>query len=228
MQRSSETLITTNSKPILNGLAALTILVLVFPFVCSNTQAQTITTFTPAEKFTIPKLNGTISFAVNGSCSAATFENDTWNFKDLRLNASQSVGNLQVSAENSNITVTFYRAPTSSLSRSASLRYTVEGKGKQTINLGLNSSRPSSASEWNVRIQNSDFLAEGEGWKLLPDDTVVITGANGNVTITHSGFSVPNESNLPFYQQHSVAIITIILLAITVTIASIIKVKMRK
>ena len=178
--------------------------------------------------FTIPELNGTISFAVNGSCSAATLENGTWTFTDLRLNASQSSGNLRVSAENSKVTVTSYRAFNSSSGRSALLRYTVEGQGKQTINLGLNSSQPSSASEWSVIVPNSVFLAEGEGWNLLPDDTVVVTGATSNVTLVHYGFRVPYESDLPFYLQHSIAIITAIVLAITVTIAIIIKIKMRK
>jgi hypothetical protein len=200
----------------------------VFPYVCFNTQAQTVTTFTPAEKFTIPKLNGTISFAVNGSCSAATLKNDTWNFKDLRLNASQSIGNLKVSAENSNVTVSFYQPYNSSFRRSASVTYMVEGRGEQTINLGLNSSQPSSAIEWSVIVPNGVFLAEGEGWNLLPDNTVVITGATGNVRVVHYSFSLPDDSNLPFYMRHSIAIITATMLGVTVTIAIIIKSKMRK
>ena len=218
----------TISKPLLKGLAAVIILVLVFAYVCSNTQAQTITTFTPADKFTIPELNGTISFAVNGSCSAATLENGAWNFKDLKLNPSQSTGNLKVSAENSNVTVSFYRAYNSTSGRSGVLRYTVKGQGKQSINLGLNSSRPTSAVEWSVIVPNTIFLAEGEGWNLLPDDTVVIAVATSNVTLVYYSFRLADNSNLPFNQQHSIAIITAIVLALTVTIAIIIRVKMRK
>ena len=220
-------MIATNSKLFLTGLAMVIVLVLVCPYVFSSTQAQTITTFTPADKFVIPELNGIISFAVNGSCSDVTLENGTWTFKDLRLNNSQPLGDLKVSTENSNITISSYRAY-NLFGRSALLRYTVEGQGKQTINLGLNSSRPSSVSEWSVIVPNSVFLAEGEGWNLLPDDTVVITAATSSVTVVHYGFSFPDESNLPFYQQHSVAIITAVVLAITVTIALLIKVKMRK
>jgi hypothetical protein len=57
---------------------------------------------------------------------------------------------------------------------------------------------------------------------------VVITGATGNVSIVHYGFSVPNDMNLPFYQQHSIVIITAILLVVTVSIAVIIRIKVRK
>ncbi len=218
----------TNSKTGLTVLAVVLTIVLIFSYVFSNTQAQTITTFTPADKFNIPELNGAISFALNGSCSAATLENGTWTFKDLRLNASQSSGNLKVSAQNSNITINFYGVGNFLSRRSAFLGYTVKGQGKQTFNLGLNSSQPTSASEWTVIVPDSVFLVEGEGWNLLPDDTVVVTAATSNVTIIHYRFNFPNDSNLPFYQQHSIAIITAIMLAATVATSIIIKVKMRK
>ena len=37
-------------------------------------------TLTPAEKFSIPLYNGTVSFAVNGTYSKATFENEWLDF----------------------------------------------------------------------------------------------------------------------------------------------------
>lgn len=80
---------TTNSKPVLSGIAAILMIVLVFPYIYPNAQAQTVTTFTPADKFSIPAYNGVISFAVNGSYSEATLDNDTWTFNSLTLNGSR-------------------------------------------------------------------------------------------------------------------------------------------
>jgi hypothetical protein len=136
------------------------IIVSVFAYFSPNSQAQTNTTFTPSDKFSIPELNGTINFAVNGSCSAETLENGTWTFKDLTLNSSQSLGNLKVSVESSNITISSYRVY-NLFGRSALLRYTAEGIGKQTINLGLNFSQPTSASEWSIIAPGNVFLAQG-------------------------------------------------------------------
>ncbi|MCL4430456.1 MAG: hypothetical protein M1167_06860, partial [Chloroflexi bacterium] len=100
-----ETLNATSSKPVLIGIAAAVLIVLVFPIFCPDANAQAATTFTPQDKFSIPQLNGSISFAVNGSYSSATLENGTWTFNDLSLNDSQPLGNLKISVENSNLTV---------------------------------------------------------------------------------------------------------------------------
>lgn len=208
------------------GLAAVILIVLIFPSICPNTQAQTATTFTPSDRFSIPELNGTISFAVNGSCSSATLENGTWTFNDLRFNISHPLGNLKVSAENSNLTILSYRSY-NLFGRSAQLRYNVQGVGTQTVNLGLNSSQPTHPSEWSISVLGNVFLAEGNGWNLLPDDSVVVSGLTGNVSVTHYGFVVPNDGNLPFYQQHSIIIIAAIVLSVIVAIAVIIRVKVR-
>ena len=222
-------LIVTDSKTVLTGLAAAIIILLIFPNIFLS--AQNAVTFTPADQFSIPQLNGSISFAVNGSCSSATLENDTWIFKDLRLRNSQPLGNLTVSVENSNMTIYSYRG--TSVSAGGTLRCNVQGQGKQTVNLGLNTSQPTHASEWYVTIPGPSgstvFLAENEGWILLPDNTVVVTGVTGNLSITHyGGFNVPDNTNLPFYEQHSIIIITTALVAVTVAIAVAIKVKVRR
>jgi hypothetical protein len=59
---------------------------------------------------------------------------------------------------------------------------------------------------------------------------MVVNGATSNITIVHWGFSessVPN-SNLPFYEQHSVAIIIAVAVAATVIVAVAVKVTNRK
>jgi hypothetical protein len=221
----------TTSKPALIGLAAAILLILVFPSLYPNAKGQDAATFTPQDKFSIPELNGSISFALNGSYSSATLENGTWSFNDLNLNNSQPLGNLKVSAENSNLTIWSFRSFNFS-GRSAQLRYNVQGNGTQTINLCLNSTQPTHPIEWSVIVPGIQprnvFLAEGDRWNLLPDNSVVVFGLTGNVSVTHYGYVIPNNSNLPFYQQHSLIIITTALLAVIVAVAVIIRFKVRR
>jgi len=215
----------TTSKPALIGLAAAIIIVLVFPILCADVKAQNGKTFTPQDKFIIPELNGSISFALNGSFSSAKLENGTWGFN------SQPLGNLKISVEDSNLTVWSFRSHLI-FNRSAQLRYNVQGIGNQTINLGLNSTQPTDPIEWtvtvpSVTVPNTVFLAEGDHWNLLPDNSVVVSGLTGNVSVSHFRFNIPNTSNLPFYEQHSVIITTVSLLAVIVAVVLIIRFKVR-
>ena len=221
----------TTSKSALIGLAAAIILVLVFPTLCPDVKAQNATAFSPQDKFSIPELQGSIRFALNGSYSSATLENDTWNFKDLSLNNSKALGNLKISVEKSNMTVWSYQSYLF-FGRSTFLRYNVQGIGNQTINLGLNSTQPTNAIEWTVTVPSvtvpkTVFLTEGDHWNLLPDNSVVVSGLTGNVSVSHFSFNTPNTSNLPFYQQHSVVITTVFLVAVIVAVALVIRFKVR-
>lgn len=216
----------TTSKPVPIGLAAAILVILLFPFLCPNVGGQDATTFTRSDKFSIPELNGTISFALNGSCSSATLVNASWLFTNLRLNNSQPVGNLTVSAVNSTMTILSYSSFVL-LGRSAQLRYNAQGVGTQTVNLGLNSSRPTHPGEWSINVAGKGFISEGNGWNLLPNDTVVVSGLTGNISVTHFGYVIPDNSNLPFYQQHSAIIITAIVLSVVVAVAVVIRVKVR-
>jgi hypothetical protein len=107
----------------------------------------------------------------------------------------------------------------------------VQGQGRETVNLGLNTTQPTHASEWYITIPGPDghtvFLAEHEGWTLLPDNTVVVIGITGNLSITHYSFAFPNSGNLPFYQAHSILIVVVALLVVTVAAALVIRVKVR-
>lgn len=214
----------TNTQRVLIGLVTV-IIVVIFSYSCLNVQAQTRTPFAPSDRFSIPILNGTISFAQNGSYLSATLHNDTWAFNDLRFNISQSIGNLKVSAENSNLTIYSFRIY-NLLGQTAQLRYNAQGTGRQTVNLGLNTSQPTHPIEWTVGVTGNSFLAEGDGWRLLPDDSVVVNGLTGNISVTHY-FSIPNDNNSPFYQQHSIVIVTTIVLSIVIAMASVIRVKVR-
>ncbi|MGA3291443.1 MAG: hypothetical protein ABSD42_14540 [Candidatus Bathyarchaeia archaeon] len=215
-------------------IAIIVILVIVFIFSCNcpNLQAQTNVFFSPADKFSFPAYNGTVSFAVNGTYSNATLENGTWTFMNLRLNGSLPIENLEFSAPNCNVTIFSYQEFNTTSFNILLLSYVVEGHGKQILNLGLGSQEGelSASAEWNVVFGTRVLTDEGDGWNLLPDGTLIVTGAseNENVTILHYVFLDSFNSNLPFYQQHSVAIIVAITVAATVAIAVVIKVRPRE
>jgi hypothetical protein len=219
-------------------IAPLTILLLMLSTVQAQS-TQTVTTFTPADKFSIPEQNANINFAFNGSYTKATLENGTWTFKGLVLNNTQALqnygfsdiqglGNLKISAENSNVTVLALVSLNFSFPVDL-LTFTVEGWGTQTVNLGLNSSLPTNVAEWSVLIdEGATFLAEGSGWNLLPDNSVRINGGVGNVTVMHYSITDPAMANLSFIMQHYVVLFMAVGLAVTVAVAALISVRGRK
>jgi len=220
----------TTSKPALIGLAAAILPLLLFSLFYPLVEAQDSTAFTTQDRFNIPEFHGSIRFALNGSYSSATLENGTWNFNDLSLNGSQILGNLTVSANNSDLLIWSFRPFNFLGSRSAQLRYNVQGEGTQTVNLCLNTTQPTNAIEWTVTVPGGPgtiFLAEGDHWSLLPDNSVVVSGLTGNVSVSHYGFSVPNDSGLPFFQRHSLIFVTAVLLAVIVAVALVINFKVR-
>ena len=199
-------------------------------------RAQTPTAFTPNDNFAIPERNGTIHFGFNGNYSSAKIENGAWIFKDLQmqypqsilgfdLNGSVGVSELRFLAEDSNVTIWaclsfYYTLPV------YSIVYTAEGTGSQAINLGLNSTE-SDVTEWSVIVGDNIFLAEGDGWTLTPDGTIVVNGLVGNVTIAH--FELGSfEKNVIFYLEHSVAILTGVGLATVFVAAVAIKIRIKK
>jgi hypothetical protein len=216
------------TRLVLAGVTVLFVFTTVFSLF-SGVQAQNSVAFSPSDCFSIPQLNGSIRFAYNGSYSSAQLENDTWVFKDLVFNGSQRLGNLHVSVENSNITIySFYSSNAISQTRH-SVRYFAEGAGRQVFNLDINGT--THPSEWWVTINapKTVFLAEGVQWHLLPDNTVIVDGQTGNVTVAHYIFNVaPDYSNVPFLDRHSVLLVTVAAVAVTVVVASVIAVKVRR
>ncbi len=220
----------TTSNFVLAIVATFLVLTIMF-FSFAAVGSQYATLFSTADRFNIPSLNGSIRFAHNGSYSSATMENNTWIFKDLRFDNvmnNSALGNLQISVQDSNITIfSFYASENISLTRQ-NVRYFAEGAGTQVVYLGIN--KTTHYSEWWVTINapSSIFLAEGREWHLLPNNTVIVHGQTGNVSITHSNFGASEDSNLPFCQHHSIAIITAVLVAATITVASILRLKVKK
>lgn len=206
-----------NRKTILTSTATILIITLAFPYVCFVAQVRGDTTFEPTDKFDIPSNNSTVSFSIGGTYKLASLENVTWSFVGLRFNNSQQPKNLEVSAQDSNVTITSYQTFNFTF-QGAFLVYIVEGQGKQTFNIGV----IPKGGELSVSFNNV-FMGENDGWSISWDGTVTITGATSHSNVTIVYYTLPDpfgdSSNLPIYQQHSVAIVTAVATAVAVVLA---------
>jgi hypothetical protein len=198
------------------------VLALSYPY--PYAQGQIDVSFTSTDRFEIPASNGSITFAFNGTYTKASLENDTWTFINLRLDYSQPLEKLDVSAKNSNVVIISYLTFNATL-RGIRLYYKVEGQGEQSFNIGL----PLIKGEWSVLLED-DFKGEGDGWQVAPDATLTITDATLDVSIWYFGYpeNFYVDDDTPFYLQHSVAIATIAVLASTATIGFVIRRKNQK
>jgi len=189
---------------------------------CSSSavMAQALFVFKPSDIFSIPQLNSTISFTLNGTYEYANMNKGAWNFVNLLSNDSDEPLNLTVSAQDSNVTILSYLSYNVTF-QIIFLSYYVEGRGEQSFNLSL----PENGGDWSVMF-NRDFIGENEGWNLSGSGTLTVSGASSGSNVTLTYFVYPaslggegNDSNLPFYQQHSVVIVTAVAVAITVALA---------
>jgi hypothetical protein len=138
------------------------------------------------------------------------------------------MGNLKISATDSNVTILAFLSFNFSLPIDMLALY-VEGWGTQTVNLGLNSTEKRPVSEWSIITgDGSTFLAEGSGWKLLDDNSVLVTYGPGNLTVVHYYLADSSMANLTFFAQHYVVIFTGIAVIFTVVLAAVISFRRRK
>ena len=193
--------------------------------------AQTLIRFTGDTEFVIPSQNASVRFAFNASYDDVPLQNGNLLFQNLAINETILLGNLTVSAKDSQVIIyTFVGSQNSSLfGRSSVIRYNAEGNGEQAFNLGLNLNRSTHQSEWMV-LAGQEFLAEGKAWHLENDNTVTVKGIRGNVTIAYYGyrFTAANDSNKPWVEQHSVALATIAIVAATLAATTTIAVYNRR
>jgi hypothetical protein len=218
----------------LRALIVCLIASLIFLQACNTAKGQLETSFTPNDRFNLQSLDGTISFGLNGTYSSATLANNTWIFENLSLNGSQPLDTLRVSTQNSSIIINSYQTFNTTL-RAARLRYVAQGQGQQTFNIGIAASewRWGVHPEWSVILESANYgvwLWEGEGWTIRPDGTLTVTGVVGNVSILYYRFMglIGNAPDLPFYEQHSVSIATIALVAVIASLGAIIRLKTKK
>ncbi len=204
--------------------------VLVFATVLSllpAVNAQQATAFSVTDHFDIPNLNSSIQFAYNISCTNATFENDTWRFEGLSINGSQRQGTLFVSASDCNLTIfSFYASQSASNFTRKSVRYFAEGVGQQIFDIGVTGT--TDVSEWWVTLPDGVFLAEGKDWQLLGNNTIKVNGQTGNVSVVHYQFGLDRARDLPFLEGHSVALLTVVAVAVTVIAAVLVNIKRRR
>lgn len=219
-----------NHRSVKLGIATFVTVALFCISISHTVEAQNSTLFNPTDSFIISHQNSSIRFATNGSYSSATLQDGTWLFKDLTLYNSTRSNDLKISASNSNVLIYTYSAssPYSQFSRFAIIIFSVEGLGTQEFNLCLNNSQPTHPSEWGVVLPDGTFLAEGKNWQLSTDDTILISGLTGNVALVHYGFDASEKGDLPFYEEHSVALVTLAVVAITIIISSIINYKVQR
>ena len=210
-------------------LIVLIVAAIVFSCNLGVTQGQTPVSFSPSDKFSIPSLNGTINFAVNGSYLNAVVKDNTWIFTNLTLQGSTRVGNLSVSVQNCNITIFSY-SNFFGVRQTLRLSYTVQGVGVQMFNFGIGQiNLQFSSTDWSVTRPGGVFLAEGQNWNITRDGTVTVTGLTGNITVIYFGFlSQLGVSNLPFYEAHSVAIAVTAAVAVTIVVAVVVKVEVKR
>jgi hypothetical protein len=214
---------------------AIVVIVCIFALSFADVHAQTAVSFNAGNQFPIPEYNGSVSFALNGTYASATFENNTWTFTNIIIPHFQLIKNFEISTQNSNLTILSLTTSNNTFQgvnyQSARFRYEVEGQGKQIFNLGVGvgESGTYQSQQWSVSV-NGKSLAEGSnGWTISHSGTMTVNGASGNVTINFINFSnfggsIP-KSNLPFYQQHSVAIAVSVAVALVVVVAVVIRVK---
>lgn len=221
-------LVANKNKSLLVWALVLATLILFLTYLTA--EAQNEKSIAPSDEFNIPSQNGKIGFAANGTFSNATFMNGTWNFADLVIDGSEPLSSFKVAVKNSNVTISSFRASSFRL-RSARLRYIAEGKGEQTFNIGIAAGEGKWGvhPEWSVIVDNV-WLGEGDGWKIAPDGTITVKGVAGNISIVHYAFLAlsENDTNLSFYEQHSVSILTIASAAIITIIGTVIRFKTKK
>ena len=138
-------------------MAIICTLVMLSPWTYLSVHAASTTNFLPTDTFAIPENNSTIAFAYNGSYETATLVNSTWVFTNLQLTPSNLTsnddplsdspnnGNLSITAQNCNITITSFDRllipDPSDINNTGEwltpgwLNYTVTGIGNQTVEI---------------------------------------------------------------------------------------------
>jgi hypothetical protein len=203
-------------------ICSIFIIVLLFPFLYLNAQAQNEIDFLSTDKFDIPEYDGSVNFASGGTYEIANLENGVWSFVNLQLKNSFRLETFNVSARESDLIVSSIQVFDDNLG--AFLSYTVVGVGEQTFNFGANTV----GGTWSVTF-NDIFIAENSGWNLLPDSTLSITGATSNSNVTLFYFIFPdfyggnNNLDQSFFGQHSVVILTAIGAMMIISVAVVIK-----
>jgi len=225
-------------------MAIICTVVLLSPWTYLSVHAASITNFLPTDTFAIPENNSTIAFAYNGSYETATLVNSTWVFTNLQLTPSNLTsnddplsdspnnGNLSITAQNSNITITSFDRllipDPSDINNTGEwltpgwLNYTVNGEGNQTIKIQFGSINETAigvgTQTWPVNVyavfidgknapyNNSwTFTGDNEGM-IINGAGIIVNGATSNVSIEYAWLPVPSPTSTISAEKSSVPI----------------------
>ena len=222
-----------NRKITLVCVAVICMFVMLSPWICLSVYAASTTSFSPSDAFVIPEKNSTISFAGNCSYETATLVNSTWVFTKLQLTStnltsngdplsgSPNDGNLSITAQDCNITVTSFDRllipDPSDINNTGKwltpgwLNYTVNGVGNQTVKMQFGSINETAAGigtkTWPVSIfavfidgrnapyNNSWTVTGNNGGMIVNGVAVIVDGATSNVSVEYAWYPVPSPAS---------------------------------
>ena len=199
-------------------------------FFVIRVNCQTETPFTTDDSFALPSSNGSVRFASNGAFENAYVENNTWFFEGLNFSVdvyqAQKL-NLSVSATDCDMTI----SPFFVLSRSSQedevtrifFRYSVEGQGTQSVNLGFDLQQGQIEA-----ILDGEWIELNHGWTRSPDGTVTVSAPVGNVTISFYGYPQSYLREPDLFEDHYVVLGSTFSLAVIVCLAVFVACNKRK
>src|SRR5208282_5168180 len=231
-----------NGKVTLACMAIICTLVMLSPWTFLFVHAASTTNFSPTATFTIPENSSTIAFASNGSYETATLENSTWVFTNLQLTPSNLTikvdplsespndGNLSISVQDCNITVTRFDRllildpsdinNTGEWLTPGGLNYTVNGVGNQTVKVQFGSINETAAGIGtqtrpvsifavfidgrNAPCNNSWTVTRDNGGMIVNGGGVIVNGATSNVSIEYAWYPVPSPASAVSPENSSV------------------------
>ncbi len=244
-----------NKKATLMAIAAFCAVVIIsfsflFPAKAETTTPsappKTQMAFTTTTQFPIPALNGTINFAENGTYESAALINDTWVFANLQLNSpstdmlsdSPTTGNLNITAQNSNITINCFDRLISPYSNDYHgnatwqtpgwLNYTLSGVGTQTFKIQFELVGGVGGTEtWPIDVypfagSNASFTGlSSDEWPQPNGIRLLVNGAVSNVSISYEWAPVPvSFSPLPIDSSNKANVVYIVLLVLAVLLVT--------
>ena len=215
-------------------MAIICTFVMISPWASLSVSGVGTTNFSPIDTFLIPENNSTISFAYNGSYETAALVNSSWFFTNLQLTPSNLTsnddplsdspnnGNLSITAQDSNITITSFDRllipNPSDINNTGEwltpgwLNYTVNGMGNQTVEMqfGMFTEKAIGVGTqtWPVGVyavfidnrnapynESWTYTGDYSGGMIVNGVGIVVKGATSNVSIEYAWYPVPTPDS---------------------------------
>ena len=166
----------------------------------------------------------------------------TWFFGDWRPINPSMVETFRVSAKSCNVTIISLFVSQGQdeqivgnynafCQRMGSMTYNVSGPGVQSVNFDLSPSFGQNPRIRDVFVMldrdltgRSDANQQSDGWSISSDGTLTVTGATTEANIMCRDYSsLLIDESLPFHENHSVLVVSLVLVAGTVVFGVIIR-----